>query len=139
MKANLKKLGFLLLTTVFLLLSCTNNDYSAFLSPEEGRYGLYIVVDPEKEEDEITHEVLRENNIRNVSNFSGTTSLENSSLSEIEEVPTYIVFDTEEKVYETHSREELFEFSQEKSIRRVAEMVLGGVTFSAIFFFGVNK
>lgn len=113
---NMKKLGFLLSFFMLFLLGCgddsdVESDYDPFLPDEEDSYGLYIVT--ESEENEIDFEVLRENNINNTSQFSGTDSLENTQLSEIEEVPSYLVFDTEGKVFETNDKEELLEFLQE--------------------------
>lgn len=107
----------LLLFSIFLLLGCTadddrNNEYSPYLPEEEGNYGLYIVTD--SEEDEINFEVLQEHGITNVSHFSGTNSMENVALSEIDEMPYYLVFDTEGKVYETNDSAELFEFLREQ-------------------------
>ncbi|SDC07970.1 hypothetical protein SAMN05421734_10490 [Pelagirhabdus alkalitolerans] len=112
----MKKVSFLLLTIVFLLLGCTtdvNRDYEQFVASEEGTYQLYFAADPDNEEDMIDRDILKEHDIRHVPSFTFADSTDSASLPDMDELPTYILFDTEDKVYQTHSREELIEFLQE--------------------------
>ncbi|MGP4109214.1 hypothetical protein [Virgibacillus sp. L01] len=112
----MKKVIVLIALTGLLLIGCSgeetnaNEEYVNMLSNDEGSYALYIVANLE---DEITNEILQNNGIRNVESWVQETSLENARLEEVKEMPTFIVFDTKNKVYETNSRQELFEFLQE--------------------------
>lgn len=109
---EMMKVGSLLLFSIFLLLGCandeqSNDEYSQFLAGEEGVYTLYSVAE---EEEQIPPEFSREYD--HVNTIYNIGSLENA-LSEIEEIPYYLVFDTEDKIYETNDREELIEFLEE--------------------------
>ena len=116
----MKKLLILVAFMGLLLFGCSDGEmpnaqkYADFLSTEEGRYGLYIVADTENQ---LSHELLESEDIRNVKSWTQFHSLEeeglDARLEEVTEVPTYLVFDTKEKVYEAHSKEELFEFLRE--------------------------
>ncbi|MCP3027718.1 hypothetical protein [Halobacillus sp. A5] len=112
----MKKVIFLLALTSFLLIGCSeeetnaNKKYANLLSTDEGSYALYIVAEPM---DEITNELLQNKGIHNVKSWVQETSLENARLNEVKEMPAFMVFDTKSKVYETNSRQELFEFLQE--------------------------
>ena len=112
----MKKVIVLIAVTVFLLVGCSeekpnaNKKYANLLSTDEDNYAMYIVSDPK---DEITYELLQNKGIHNVKGWVQETSLENARLDEVKEMPTFMVFDTKNKVYETNSRQELFEFLKE--------------------------
>ena len=97
------------ISTVLLFIGCSNsdNDYSKFLSDKEGKYSLYIVA---KEIDTITFDSLQENDIDNVKTISHDTSISGARLDEIKEMPTFMVFDTKNKVFKTDDITELYEF-----------------------------
>lgn len=116
----MKKLLILVAFIGLLLFGCSDGEMpdaqknADFLSTEEGRYGIYIVADTE---DQLSHELLESEDIRNVKSWRQYHSLEEADLDnrleEVTEVPTYLVFDTEKKVFEANSKEELFEFLRE--------------------------
>ncbi|MBR7796380.1 MAG: hypothetical protein ACQEWU_12210 [Bacillota bacterium] len=108
----MKKFCFIIILISFLFTACNeseeNKEYASFLSDEEGKYALYVVSD-----DAITFEELQENDINNVKTFTQEKTMEDARLEEIEEAPTFIVFDTKDKVYKTNNRDDLFKFLQE--------------------------
>ncbi|SDB81911.1 hypothetical protein SAMN05421734_101150 [Pelagirhabdus alkalitolerans] len=113
----MKKVVFLIAMPLLLLIGCTdeNREYEQFLSSEEGTYTLFYVEYFEENEEKLDYDYLREHDIRNTVGpitFADTTEV-TESMPDMDEIPTYVLFDTEDKVYETHSREDLIEFLQE--------------------------
>ena len=107
----------MIIFALLLLVSCSNanndgsnNDYSKYLSDQDGKYSLYIVAETI---DNITFESLKENDINNVKTITQETSISAASLDEIKKIPTYIVFDTQSKVFKTNDIGELYKFLED--------------------------
>jgi len=109
----MKKSIFFLIILCLLLIGCTKTDddsrqYEKFLSDKDGLYAIYIVADA-NEGIELGDETL-DQALKNVKTITHDTDLEYSQLEEINEAPTYMVFDTKDKVYETNNKNDLLDF-----------------------------
>lgn len=106
-----KKIYYIVILFVFLLfvVSCSDIDreYEKFLSDKEGKYSLYIASD---KEDIVTFDTLDEEDITSVKTITQETKLRDVRLEEVKEMPTFIVFDTKNKIYKTNNIDELVEF-----------------------------
>lgn len=107
-----KSVSFLVILCL-LLVGCAKTDddsrqYEKFLSNKEGLYAIYIVADASEgiEGDDGTLDQA----LQNVKTITHDTDLEYSQLKEIKEAPTYMVFDTKDKVYETNNKDDLLDF-----------------------------
>lgn len=107
------KVGYLLIFSILLLSGCDNSDqtqdYSQFLADEEGKYSVYVVAE---EENQVPVEVMHENH--DISRIVNMDSLEQQQVPQtINEMPYYMVFDSEDKIYETNNKEEFLDFVKE--------------------------
>jgi hypothetical protein len=116
------KKTIILIVILFIITGCTTEElfpnkekYANYLSDREYYYALYVVVSDR--DDGVSSELLKENGITVVKSLQEETIPQGHSplFDEIEEIPYYIVFDTEYKVFETNNREELIDFLIEKS------------------------
>ncbi|WP_100009732.1 hypothetical protein [Lentibacillus sediminis] len=112
----MKKFLIICVVAASLLTGCyegeNNKEYSTLLADEDGRYGLYIVT--EDEEDAFTTESLLEHGIRPPIIEKTLIQPPEDPKLEVDEYPTYMVFDTENKIFETTSKEEVIDFILEK-------------------------
>lgn len=83
---------------LWLAVSCskTDEDYSDFLSDQEGKYSLYIAADEE--------------DINNVKTILQDRSITEARFDEIKELSSFILFGTKDKVFKTNSKTKLINF-----------------------------
>ncbi|MEH7346953.1 hypothetical protein V7122_24270 [Bacillus sp. JJ1532] len=104
-----------------ILVGCSNRSETEPIHPlfsnDESKYSLLVVDDTGIYN--LDNEWKTKNGIKNVKKIHGRTSLEDTANSykflELEETPTFIVFDVKDVVFKTNSEEELIEFLLENN------------------------
>lgn len=107
---------FLVIVLLFLLIACNDETVgNTFLSTEEGKYNLVMVLDGlESQNNDKATEIVRTTNYDNTAQVfiyysKSHSELENENISD-EELPIYLVFDTEELILKTNSSDEVINF-----------------------------
>ena len=86
--------------------SIIQSEKDRLLSETEGTYSVYIIADEEVAQ-KYSDEVFA---LRNVSTVRVQTTLEGVIHEDVSEIPTFNVYDTEDKVFETTEYKALLEF-----------------------------
>lgn len=86
--------------------SIIQSEKDRLLSETEGTFSVYIIADEEVAQ-KYSDEVFA---LRNVSTVRVQTTLEGVIYEDVSEIPTFNVYDTEDKVFETTEYEALLEF-----------------------------
>lgn len=86
--------------------SAIQSQKESLLSQTEGTFSVYIIADEEVAQD-YSDEVFA---LRNVSTVRVQTTLEGVIYEDVSEIPTFNVYDTEDKVFETTEYKALLEF-----------------------------